>query len=378
MDSTHRTEARPLLHVVMSKAADRLVPLQAALELTYRCNLHCKHCYIDLPSDDELSFTEWRDAISQLKAAGCLYLLLTGGEPLVRPDSLQIARYARGLGFIPMILTNGTLITPEVAKEIASLRPLFVGLSIYGATDETHDAITGRSGSLQATLHGIGLLRQHGVVVKLQTVLMDSNAHEAAEMRRLACDVGVSLDLKYDLSPTKCGALSPQCHQLGQEQLATYADAEWVVPAEIGSADHSGICMAGRASCSISPNGNVYPCIMMPLEIGNLRQAKFSEIWSGSSGSRLAYLRGLEDKDLSECSQCELTKYCSKCMGRNLTETGELTKPAPSACRNAAVRCQVLAPRREVRHEETIREAEDDIGEGRATEPGSLRQLGWR
>ncbi len=354
MDSAHRTKARPLLHIVMSKAAGHLVPLHATLEVTYRCNLRCKHCYIDLPSDDELSFTEWRDAIGQLKSAGCLYLLLTGGEPLVRPDFLDIARHAKQQGFILMILTNGTLITPEIAREIASLHPLFVGLSIYGATDETHDGITGRVGSLRATMRGIRLLQQHGVVVKLQTMLMDSNVHEAADVRRLADDMGVPLDLNHDLAPTKCGALSPQCYQLSQEQMAMYTDADWIVQSESGSDDHSGICKAGRAICSISPNGSVFPCMMMPFEIGNLRQETFSEIWNSPPGSKLSYLRGLTEADLRECVDCDLMKYCQRCMGRSLTETGELTKPAPSACRKAAVRWKALIRRREVRREEAI------------------------
>ena len=92
---------RPLLHEVMSKSAQINIPLQAALELTYRCNLRCAHCYVDIKEKDELSFKDWCDVMDQLKAMGTVYLLFTGGEILKRDDFIDIALYARRSGFYP-------------------------------------------------------------------------------------------------------------------------------------------------------------------------------------------------------------------------------------------------------------------------------------
>ena len=177
------TLTRPLLYKTMERAAQHLVPFQVTLELTYRCNLSCKHCYVDVPSRDELSFSEMKGILDQLARAGTLYLLLTGGEILVRHDFLAIARLARTLGFQLILLTNGTLMTPMMAEEIAKLKPLLVGVSLHGATPDTHDLITGRPGSFEATLRGTDLLRCSGVNVALHTVLMDSNERETAMMK---------------------------------------------------------------------------------------------------------------------------------------------------------------------------------------------------
>src|SRR5512136_2526220 len=94
--------ARPLLQKVMSRAADSLIPFQATLELTHRCNLSCKHCYIGKSVEDELSLAELRGILDQLAGEGCMYLLLTGGEPLIRKDFFDICYYAKERGFILM------------------------------------------------------------------------------------------------------------------------------------------------------------------------------------------------------------------------------------------------------------------------------------
>ena len=86
MTTVSETSTQPLLHRAMSRAARHLIPFQVTLELTYRCNLRCKHCYIDEPAEGELSLTEWKGALDQLASAGSLYLLITGGEPLARSD----------------------------------------------------------------------------------------------------------------------------------------------------------------------------------------------------------------------------------------------------------------------------------------------------
>ena len=360
MTSVFEPSDRPLLHRVVDRAAEHLIPFHVALELTYRCNLRCKHCYIDVPAEDELAFTEWREVLDQLVSAGSLYVLLTGGEPLIRSDFFHIATYARERGLIPMLLTNGTLITRGIAEDIAKLRPLFVCLSLYGATDSIHEGITGRVGSFRATVRAITLLQELGVAVVLQAMLMDSNVHEVVEMRRLADSLGVQLRVGYDLAPTKSGALAPQCHEVGIGDLCMYS--EHLSGSITVGLNKYGVCKAGRALCSISPTGNVFPCIMMPLRLGNIRQERFSEIWRSHPTPELTYLRSITRDDLYECKECDVAMFCTSCMGRNLTETGELTRPAPSTCRNAALKSQILA-RKGVNDERALPEACDAHGE---------------
>lgn len=355
-------QAVPLLHRVMARAARNLVPFQVTLELTYRCNLRCRHCYIDDHGSQELSLPEWKDVLEQLASAGTLYLLLTGGEPLVRRDFMELATWAKRRGFVLMLLTNGTLITGSVAQDIAGLKPLFVGLSLYGATAQTHEGVTGKPGSFAETMRAIELLRALGVKVKLQASLMDCNIHEAGAIRGLGENLGIPVRLSWKLLPGKSGELAPQQHEVGFDDLCKYVNPDWF-EAPDAAATLSGVCKAGRGICSISPAGDVYPCVLMPLKMGNLRMASFSDIWKIRVVPELAYLRSLTPADLSQCQQCKIDKFCLKCMGLNLSETGQLTTSAPSACRNAAQRSEFLVHRREVTHERGLREADYDHGD---------------
>ena len=339
------TVARPLLHQVIERAAQHLVPLQASLELTYRCNLTCKHCYVDCRPEGELTLEEVKDILDQLAAAGTLYLLFTGGEILARKDFFAIAGYAKEKGFSLMLLTNGTLVDPQVAQGIAGLRPLSVGMSLYGATAATHDAVTGRPGSFASTLWAISRLQDLRVPLSVQMLLMDSNIHEVEDAKRLAAGMGVPLQLGYELLPTKTGSLTPQGCEASFSQFIRLTDPGWLRPTAPGS-PRPGICKAGRGFCSISPVGDVFPCMLMPLRLGNLRQASFAQIWHTHPVAELTYLRSLTSKDLWRCQGCSLSPFCNRCLGVALSETGQLTNPAPSACRWAALRYELFGKRR--------------------------------
>jgi radical SAM protein with 4Fe4S-binding SPASM domain len=337
--------ARPLLHSVMNRAAEHLIPLQVTLELTHRCNLSCKHCYVDTPAqDNELSFAELRDILNQLADAGCMYLLFTGGECLSRSDFFDVVSYAKERGFNFMFLTNGTLVTPEIARKIAALAPVFVGMSLHGATPGTHDGITRKSGSFTSSMRAIELLKDLDVPISLQTLLMDSNVHEAESMKNLAQRLGVYLRFGYEILPTRNGSLNPFQYQAGLDKLCHYFTPERVEDGKFAS-EVKAVCKAGRGICSISPTGDVTPCLLMPLIVGNLRQATFAEIWRVNPSPELKYLRSLTWDDLSDCKNCSLAKYCKKCVGVAFSETGALTRPAPSACRNAALRSEFFKQR---------------------------------
>jgi len=335
------TSTRHLIQSVMDRAAEHLVPLQVSLEVTQRCNLSCKHCYMDVPVEQELSFTELKGILDQLAEAGTMYLLLTGGECLVRRDFFDIAFYAKERGFMVILLTNGTLITPSVARELKRLEPAAVGMSLHGATAGTHDGITRRRGSFVSTIRAIKLLKGLGVTVSLQTLLMDSNIHEAEAIKSLVQRLEVSHLLSYDFVPTRSGSLNPYQYEADLTELSRYLNYE---SQEAGPADAESegkeVCKAGQGICSISAAGDVFPCLMMPMKVGNLRQATFAEIWKDNPSPELTYLRSITWEDLTSCKNCNLARYCRRCMGVAYSETGELTKPAPSACRNAALKAE--------------------------------------
>ncbi len=336
--------AKPLMHKVMRRAAANLVPLQACLELTYRCNLRCKHCYIDLPLrqqvSGELSAREWCDVFDQLLEAGTLSLLFTGGEIFTRTDFFDIAFEAKRRKFLLWLVTNGTLIDSDVAATVKELRPYWVAISLYGATTGTHEAVTGQTGSFEATVRAIRLLREQGMRVMIQGLVMDSNVREAATISDLAASLGVGVHIGYELVPTKGCALSPQQYEVTYKELEACLPAEQLLQGF--PADGPGTCKAGTGVCAISPVGDVFPCLLMPLRVGNVREQTFEELWRTYPSEDLVYLRSIRKEDLAECLDCEIASFCNRCPGVALGETGSLTGRPPSACRHAAIRARLF------------------------------------
>ena len=180
------------------RAAAARRPIAATLELTRRCNLRCVHCYLGDQAEQhrrqprELAAAAVRAALTEWAEAGCLYLTLTGGEPLLRPDFPEIYRHARELGLVVTVFTNGTLVTDEIAGLFRAWPPRKVEISLYGATAATHDAITGAPGSHARAWAGIRRLQAAGVRVALKTVLMKSHCGERAELERQAAACGAA------------------------------------------------------------------------------------------------------------------------------------------------------------------------------------------
>jgi MoaA/NifB/PqqE/SkfB family radical SAM enzyme len=126
------------------KVAGRRIPLVGSLELTFRCNLRCVHCYVahghqGIPGRKELTAGEIRAILEAVVDEGCFWLLLTGGEPLLRPDFLDIYTDAKRKGLIVTLFTNGTLLSPQIADSLAEWRPFVVEVTLYGRTQETYE-----------------------------------------------------------------------------------------------------------------------------------------------------------------------------------------------------------------------------------------------
>jgi radical SAM protein with 4Fe4S-binding SPASM domain len=327
---------RPLLHQVMSKSAQCNVPFQVALELTYRCNLRCAHCYIDIVEKDELSFDEWRKVLGQLKAAGTLYLLLTGGEILVRSDFLDIANYARRNGFFLTLLTNCTLVTPDIAQAIARLRPFSVGTSLYGATAASHELVTRVPGSFHRTLEGISLLVSEGLTPRVQVISLKTNIAELPRIEKLIESLGARANIKTGMAPSKTGDHFPSLLEPTDKELM---ECGWQPdPSQPPDDDQPQLCKAGKGICSISPHGDVFPCLMFPMKLGNLRQSSFDSIWRLEPCVELRYLRLMRRSDLYACGECEVKAYCHRCTGSAYLESGRIDGPSPSSCRQAQAR----------------------------------------
>ncbi|MCO6452363.1 MAG: radical SAM protein [Caldilineales bacterium] len=316
----------------------RHIPFTVMWELTHRCNLACLMCYNVSRSQPELSTQECYDILQQLAEAGTLRLALTGGEILLRKDFFLIANRARKLGFALNLKTNGTLITPAIADQIAALTPFRVDFSLLGANPQTVKRIMGGRDTLNKILNGIRLLRERDVRVSAHTLLMALNVQERREIARLATEMDAPIYQVFNISPNDEGIPNSQGHQLTQEHIS-HLLAEDNSPVQLQSTDpDSRTCAVGLHSCLIDPYGQVFPCVELRILAGDLRAQSFAEIWRGS-----ATLQELRESHtlghFETCCSCVLRPYCvSRCSGLAWKEHGDLYGAHTLACQQAQAR----------------------------------------
>jgi radical SAM protein with 4Fe4S-binding SPASM domain len=320
------------------------VPFSALLELTHVCNLDCVMCYNVALAEPELSTAEWLDALEQLAAAGTLRLTLSGGEILTRRDFFTIAERARRLGFSLDCKTNGTLLTPESADRLAALDPIQVDISLLGATEATFDAVAGSRRTLSRVLRGVRLLQEHGVRVKLNTLLLDLNVAERGQMIALAQELGVQYEQVFKISAADDGSKRAGQHQLSRQQMTAVFQADETPFQAAARTASSRTCQVGLSSCLISPYGEVYPCNELRISAGNVRRQPFAEIWRTAPifhdlRSRHTY------GNLPECQVCPINRYCEgRCAGLAWKEHGDPYGGHSLACQQAQARFEQQNP----------------------------------
>src|SRR5689334_24366420 len=180
-----------LLAEMAAKALKLNVPLSVQIDLTYRCNERCVHCYLDHDDHGEMTTAEIRGVLRQLADAGVFFLTLSGGEVLVRRDFFKIVEYGRSLLFNIKVKTNGVLITEARAHRLAELGVEDIQLSVYSHLAAVHDAITKLPGSFARTVKAVALLRSAGIKVTIANILMRQNIGDHDGVRRLANEMGV-------------------------------------------------------------------------------------------------------------------------------------------------------------------------------------------
>ncbi|MCA9537285.1 MAG: radical SAM protein [Myxococcales bacterium] len=315
------------------------IPLSVHWDLTWRCDHRCVHCYLTHRRQPELSFAECLDVLDQLAAAGTMMLLISGGDPFLRPDAVDIIRAARKRGFDVRINTHGNFIDDAVADALAEVGVSRVALSVYSATPAAHEAITLVPGSHIKTLAAARRLIARGVPVRFKTPVMLHNRLEYREVGPLAEAMGASWELDAHLVPDDDSdfglcriGLHPTDRVLAMltdldrsrehvEPVATLPDA----PSEART------CSAGTASGYLAPDGGLYACINWRERIGSVREAPFAALWQG--GPVIDRLREVRRASyLGDCGGCAFHGKCGYCPGLSHAETGDAGRRSAYVC----------------------------------------------
>ncbi|MHB1390974.1 MAG: radical SAM protein [Thermoleophilia bacterium] len=314
------------------KQSGELFPLTATFELTLACNLRCCHCYLEncQGSSEELSTEQWQNCIDQTVDLGAYFAAFTGGEILLHPDFLEIARYALKRGIFFGLQTNGTRIDAPMADAIQDIHPTKVDISLYGASADVHDRITGVPGSFKKTVKAIELLRQREIKVGVKTSVISANWDQVPSMRKLAAGLGAWLSADPVIMPGVFGTDENLSHRMNDDEYRAYMVSErWDrVPGkefedlakDSDRPDRRVLCPAAKKRFTISARGEVIPCPIWRHNCGNVKQQDLKSIWLGEEMLRL---RQVKFEDLKECTTCETYESCVRCAGFAEMETGD-------------------------------------------------------
>jgi len=342
-------EYGPLVRALLRRAAADRQPAHGTFELTRRCNLSCRMCYVRHPAGDrtqaarELPASAWLELARQSAAGGMAFLLLTGGEVFVRRDFFEIYEPLTRLGLVLALFTNGTLITRDVAARLAKAPPSRTEITLYGATAATADAVTGVPGSHAAVCAGIEALVSFGVPLGLKTTLTRKNAGELEAMRRMACEWGVPFSASWLLSRRPDGASSgaEDDRLSASEGVALEASDqasadEWTEIAlkeEAAGGAGSFACRGGKAAFLIDAAGNMNVCSLLPRPAARPLEAGFAEAWKN-------VCRYVDDAPPAspECRSCAARAYCGRCPAWSMMEAGTMAGPVPYLCEIARAR----------------------------------------
>lgn len=328
-------------------------PAHPVWEITARCNLKCDHCHARAGENeqlDELTTEEGKtrviDSLAQVQDFRTL--VFSGGEPLVREDLFELISHAKMRGFYPLIATNATLITPEVAKRLKRAGLLGIAASIDSTRDEVHDSFRGMQGALRLAKEGIANASAEGMYIQINITASKLNKVELPSIVNFADELRAHVILLYQFIPCGRGEESAQLEfdpdefreeilQAGEMQkdlhpviapvgLPEYWALHNVIKNEGRNTDVLRGCICGNGMFYIKPNGDVWPCAFVPVSGGNVRTSTASDIWHRSdlfnSLRNRTNLKGI-------CGDCSQRSVCGGCRARAHAHTGDLFAEDP-------------------------------------------------
>ncbi len=334
---------------MQNKLFDIRLPLEGHLDLTYRCNNNCLHCWLRIPPTDpeqnrELSFDEIKRIVDEARALGTRRWSISGGEPMLRPDFAEIFDYITSKAVSYTINTNGTLITPELAQLLKRKGTKMVAL--YGATKETYDHVTRHPGGFEKVMQGFRYLKEAGAGFIVQLIPMKANWHEWDKMEELAR----SLSAHWRVGAPWLYLSSCQNSESNDEILRQRLDPRDVVELDkpdlsyeeshahgCGYTEGDGrlfaSCIAGRRDFHIDPYGGMTFCSFLkePSMRYDLRKGTVREGWEEFIPS-LANREFDSQEHKENCGSCDLRKDCRWCAVYGWLEHGRFSAPVEHLC----------------------------------------------
>ncbi|MGQ4892547.1 MAG: radical SAM protein [Candidatus Njordarchaeia archaeon] len=350
-------------------------PFLVVWDYTYNCNLRCKHCYINAGvRRPEMTLEERKKALDIMADAGVVSIAFSGGEPLMGPGIFDMIKAATDYGMFTAIATNGTLITKSVAEKLKKAGLGYAQISLDAPIPEVHDEFRGIPGAWERTVKGIKNAKEAGIMVEISTTITRHNIHLVDQMLELVKDLGVDYFMHFNFVPTGRGKeiletdITPDQREALLKSFAKKLYEGFPVPTlstapqlarvtiQVGEelktektvigghfygfetqskakdvAEFLGGCGAGRLYISLEPNGDIQPCVFLPIKVGNILVDDFEDLWLNSK-----VLNDLRDREKYEgfCGTCPFKYVCGGCRARAYAYYGDYLAPDPGCIYN--------------------------------------------
>jgi len=335
------------------------------LESTYRCNEKCLHCFNPGASHkvgeapkrntNELTLDEYRDLIDELYDLGVYAITVSGGEFFLRKDAFEIMALIKKKNIRLIVFTNGIKLSEDKINKIANLYPHQVHLSLYSANPVTHDKFTQVPNSWLQTISTAKALIAEGIMVILKCPLTKDTAHEHSELTSIANELKSGIRFDAVISAGNDGALEPLDLNITNfneiVRLALEKDSPWYVGEKNNIkkrtiSEGSRPCGIGNSGLSITPEGDILPCVALPAKLGNVRDSgNLTTQWKSKGidkegESSIGYWASFSYKDTDECGTHSRCEYCNRCIGASFAQYGDAKKPSEIQCLHASARMQ--------------------------------------
>lgn len=349
----------PLAQHIVAKATRKRVPAQGTFELTPCCNLNCRMCYVRLSKEQQQkqgklrTAAEWLKIAEEAKQQGLLFLLLTGGEPFIREDLPELVAGLQKMGIVVSINSNGTLIDEKAVEWMKKTPPSRINMTLYGFSNETYERLCQTKGAFDRVMHGLALLREAGIAVKLNCSMTPYNVKDMSAIVKFAAENNYPLQITTYMFPplrrdeTQIGRndrFEPDeaAYELARAQFLQYGkdsiersleQSEEMMKNEdedcqlsLSKEGDKVLCTAGRGSFWITWKGDLSACGMIPHQGNSVFDTGFSEAWK----------KIVEETALIrlpvECRDCSLKEACRPCMAMTYTEMGEFDQVPQYKC----------------------------------------------
>lgn len=339
-------------------------PIVGELELTFACPIRCDYCYTDCYNTPEhikqqMSFEEIQRILDIMRREGTIWLLFTGGDPLMRKDFFDIYDYAKSKGFLITLFASGLLFTEKALERLKKSPPFNIEVTIMGSNEEVYETISGVKGSWKHFLEGVHRVMDAGLPLKLKTVVCKQNYHDLENIKKLLESWGkefrpsttIFARLNGDKHPATLRIMPERVLEVREkygrhdfEENPHLAKLREPFPEPYSEpGEHLFKCAAGYNTFRVDPNGRMIFCTTLREPSYDLRS---SDDFHAGFKKMFAEIRSMTYQTDSKCRTCNMTHLCVKCPGKGLLENGNMEDPIDYFCELSTLTARELAEKK--------------------------------